>query len=158
MSTSTGHSSQGSRSLETATETGHDIHVCARCNMLVTWSDSGMHLVSIDYDCTNASHVGQMSWDLMATPNPLPHHYLFPGSGRCCPPPHPTPRMRARFGFHNEVKEFVFSVPSKDSHYWVHLQSMCRNLFAQELLRMDIPTTRLLAHVLPLLLLFLRWE
>lgn len=158
MSTSTGHSSQGSSSLETATETGHDIHFHARCNMLVTWSDSGMHLVSIDYNCTNASHVGQMSWDLVATPNPLPHHYLFPGSGRHCPrTPHPTPRMRAGFGFHNEVKEFSFSVPPKDGHYWVHLQS--RNLSSQELLlRMDIPTTRLLAHVLLLLLLFLQWE
>lgn len=53
MSTSTGHSSQGSSSLETATETGHDIHVHARCNMLVTWSDSGMHLVSIQSMCRN---------------------------------------------------------------------------------------------------------
>ncbi len=131
MSTSTGHPSQGSSSLETATETGHDIHVHARCNMLVTWSDSGMHLVSIDYDCTNASHVGQMSWDLVATPNPL-LTTSSQGVGDAAPPPHPTPWMRAGFGFHNEVKDLYFSVPSKDSHYWVHLQSMCRNLFAQE--------------------------
>jgi hypothetical protein len=70
----------------------------------------------------------------VATPNPLPHHYLFPGSGRHCPrTPHPTPRMRAGFGFHNEVKEFSFSVQKTVTIESIYKAEICllKNFFLE---------------------------